>query len=280
MVIEILKARIKVLIREKDLPFWGILFPIFLTSFLYLGTMLDTHKTVISSQEVSVISEVAQNEQAIDDVTLIFLDAERELSSIVYFLSMLAICCMIMGLMGNREMEDYLSAISAKGIRVSISPVKPSIIFGCGLCASWGLAIVFMSAISLYMKCVLKIGIQGPLIGWILLITLSALCGVLFGMIVGALSQYSRVVKQAEIAVLGVGSGVLAGLVDERVKFYVDAYLPIITKMNPTSIMVEGMFTLSVYGMTQRFRESLMRLGIVDILFFFILILIIRRKKL
>lgn len=271
MFIDILRARIQILLREKDLPFWGIVFPIFLSTFLFLGS--DTkvpHTMAMQSRTLAQTSASC--------VTPIFIGQEGRFNSLVYFLAIIAIVCMLMGFMGNREMEDGLCWVSSKAVRMNVAPVSKVQIFLAGLIAAWGLANLFIVVVALYIKFVLGIGMGGPLMGWVLLIEESSLLGILVGMVFGAMSKTYRVIKQGQIAVYGVGGGVLAGLVDDSVKFYVDAYLPIISKLNPTSVMVEGMYNLSVYGMNKQFSYSLLRLGVMNVICLGVLILLIRRK--
>lgn len=271
MFVRLLKARIKVLLRERDLPFWGIVFPFFLINFLYLGTM-EKEENLNNIQQMVEAAKLNGIQQRI-------LDASGRMNGIVYFLAIISISCMFMGFMGNREMEDQISWISAKGMRSSVAPINERIFFLSGLCAAWGLANVYIGGILIYMKKVLGFGLEGDLIGWVIIVILCTLCGILIGMIIGVLSKGNRPIKQGEIAVFGVGLSVLAGLVDIRAKFYIDAYFPIIAKLNPTSLMVEAMFTLSKYGMNARFWNSIRALIVMDGICLIVLRLLIRRKR-
>ena len=270
MFIRLLKARIKILLRERDLPFWGIIFPFFLISFLYLGTM-GKEETLNTTYQMADIGRENYIQQRLLDVT-------GRAHGLTYFLAVVSISFMFMGFMGNREMEDQISWLSARGIRNSVAPMSERLFFVSGLCASWGLANAYIFSLLIYMKMVLGLGLKGELVGWGLIVALCTLGGILIGMIIGVLSKAKRSIKQGEIAVFGVGLGVIAGLVDIRAKFYIDAYFPIIAKINPTSIMVEGMFTLSHYGMNERFWSSIEALSIMDIVCLIILRLLIRRK--
>lgn len=272
MVINILKARIKVLLREKMFTFWGIVFPILLATFLYIEvtdqgsrqTMTES-KSVVGSGSITIVRT--------------FLDQEGKFDGIIYFLAIIAIACFISGFSGCREMEDCLCYISPKAVRINVVPVNFWMFFSCSLFISWSIANIYLTIIIIYFKSILGLHIEGPLVGWLLLISLSTLCGCLIDMLIGTMSKQSIPIKQGTIATLGVGGCILAGLINDKVKFYVDAYTPIISKINPASIMVDGMFTLCTYGMTAHFNTCILRLVIVDSICFGILLLMIARRR-
>ena len=114
----------------------------------------------------------------------------------------------------------------------------------------------------------------------ILSIGLGTLYGYLVGMFMGAASKASIPIKAGEIAIFGVSSCILTGMINDEIKFYVDAYMPIISKINPTSIMVDAMYTLCAYGMTEEFMKYVLRLSIWNgICLVGIIFLIYRRRK-
>lgn len=124
MVINILKARIKVLLREKMFTFWGIVFPILLATFLYIEvtdqgsrqTMTES-KSVVGSGSITIVRT--------------FLDQDGKLDGIIYFLAIIAIACFISGFSGCREMEDCLCYISPKAVRINVVPVNFWVFFSC-----------------------------------------------------------------------------------------------------------------------------------------------------
>ena len=273
MFINIFTARIKIFIREKNLIFWGLIFPIFLGTFLYLGTSKE------AMQQNTIGTQHLISNNNITMVTTI-LTPHGELNGIVYFLGIIAIACIISGFSGCREMEDYLCYISPKAFRTHISPVHPMIFWGCGFCASWLLSNTYLLILCTYFKVILKIQLQGPLVGWIVSIGLGTLYGYLVGMFTGVASRSSIPVKAGRIAIFGVSSCILAGLINDRIKFYVDAYMPIISKINPASIIVDTMYTLCVYGMTEDFIKGALRLSIWNgICLLGVIFLIYRRRK-
>lgn len=268
----ILKARMTIQIREKNFVFWGIIFPVFLSTFLFIGTL----------SKPTLLKDIDHFEPVMEGNTQIvntYLDLDGNLSDIIFFLGILAIACIISGFSGCREMEDYSYFVSSKAIRVQTAPISSSLFFICGLCATWGLAFMYLVILFTYFKFVLGIRLVGPLIGWILLFGLSTLCGCLIGMFTGLCSKQSIPIKQGEIAIFGVGGCILAGLINDDMKFYVDAYLPIISKINPTSIMVEAMFTLCLHGMTEHFMECIMSLCIWNVVGLLGVIFLIYRRK-
>lgn len=272
MFINICKARVKVLIREKNFVFWGLVFPIFLATFLYIETVTPIAERPEAQNQAVAISENITIERS-------FLDQDGRLDGIIYFLGIVAIACIISGFIGCREIEDSLCYISSKAVRVNIAPMSFWLFFICSLCVTWGISNVYLMIILIYFKTILGIQIQGPFWGWMMMICLSTLCGGLLSMLIGTTSRQSIPIKQGIIAIIGVGGCILAGLVNEDVKFYIDAYYPIITKLNPTSMMVDGMLTLCTEGMSKQFYEAITHLSIFNGICLILLIIMIKRRR-
>ena len=272
MFIHILKARFKVLFREKSIMFWGLVFPIFLSTFLFIET--DSMPIEVDNYERE--SLILQEGICIGRT---FLDQEEKLDGIIYFLAILAVACFIASFSGCREMEDCLSYLSPKAVRINIAPVSFKLFFITSLCATWLMANIFLTILIIYYKSILGFTLDGPLVGWIALIGLSTLCGTLVAMLIGTLNKLSISLKQAEIAIFSVGGAILAGLINEQIKFYTEAYLPMIAKINPSSIMVDGMFTLCREGINTHFYDCLQRLALFDSICFILLLVMIRRRR-
>ena len=258
--------------REKSVTFWGIVFPIFLSTFLFIETASMPSEVKSYERESLIIQEGIH-------IGRTFLDQEQKLDGIIYFLAILAITCFIASFSGLRNMEDCLSCISPKAVRINVAPVSFSQFFIASLCTTWCIASSYLTILIIYYKSILGFVLDGPFVGWVALIGLSTLCGTLVTMLVGALNKLSMPIKQGEIAVFGVGGAILAGLVNEQVKFYTEAYLPLIAKINPTSIMVDGMFTLCSEGMNAHFYTCLQRMALFDCVCFVLLLIMIRRRK-
>lgn len=257
MLINILIARMKIYFREKNFIFWGVAFPIFLGTFLYVGTTSGiTMQTHIENNNGIPFYDT--------QIVKTFLNQDGKLKAIVFFLGLVAVACILSGFTGCREMEDYLCYISPKAVRIRVAPIHPAKFFISGICACWMTANTYLFIICIYYKFILQVQLQGPLIGWILIIGLGTLAGCLVGMFAGVASKSVLAVKVGEIAIFAVGSTILAGLVNDDLKFYMDAYMPILTKVSPTSTLVDGMFTLCVYGMTEDFMKCIMSLSIFD----------------
>ncbi len=261
--------RIKMLRREKEIFFWSIIFPIFLATFLYLaGVGMPEKLEFIHSKVESTY------------VTKRLIDEQEVHKDITYFLAIIGIACYITGFAGIKEREDMMVKLSIRARRMSLAPIKMSTQLLGGMCANWLVNSGCIFILIVYMKGILGINLTGDLSGWIMAIGLGVVLGLILGMIVGSISKWNRAGRQGILATISVGSGILSGMVDSKLKFYMDYNLPIITKLNPMSFIVDALYTLNVYGMTERFYMNIFKLIGAILIGIMVLMILQRRNKL
>ena len=272
MFMNILKVRLKVLLRQKQNFFWGILFPIFLSTFLYLGSGIVPTNSAHYIEETTKVASTYVVER--------LLDPYSESHYSIYFIAIIALDCYMIGFTGLQETTNHMLRLSPRAKRHYMAPVKSVINVLSGIVVCWLISIVGLSILLVYMKGILGLKLAGSISGWALVIGLGALTGILIDMIIGAIGDYKYAIKQGFIAVISVSSCILAGLIDPAIKFYMDVRLPILSKMNPSAVIVDALYTLNVYGMTRRFYTNILELVLMNIIGGAVLILLLRRNRL
>lgn len=269
MFVRLLNMRIKMLSREKELFFWGMIFPMFLATFLYLAGVNIPEKLELThlAVEGTYITKRLIDEQGIH-------------KDIAYFLAIIGLACYITGFTGIKEREGMVVKLSARARRMSLAPIKMSTQFLSGLCANWLVNSGCIVTLIIYIKGILGINLVGDLSGWMMTISLGVMLGLILGMIVGSISKWNRAGRQGILATISVGSGILSGMVDGKLKFYMDYNFPIITKLNPMSFIVDALYTLNVYGMTGRFYMNIFKLIGAILIGMMGLMILQRRNKL
>lgn len=268
MFLRLFKMRLKIIVRQKITLFWGIIFPCIVATFLYLA---------ISGAD-AVGSELIELEQS-PYILHTFMENQSERYDIGYYLAIIEMSCLLGGISSLLGIEDYMLRLSPRAIRMDIAPINKNKRFISFIMANWIMVIGYALATILYLKIVLGIALSGSLMGWSMLIILATLKGVLTGSIVGSLNTKRKSVKMGIQAVFTVGCGILTGLIDGNIKLYIAYYLPILAKFNPSALVVDGLFTLNVYGMTERFYVDILWLIVWNVIAVDILLIIIRRNK-
>lgn len=270
MFIKLVKVKLKMLMRQREMIFWNIIFPIFLITCLYLTGM-----TRVSVSQ-PVLCEVNSTY-----IIKSLIDKQEIHKDINYMLAVIGLTCYIMGLVAIKEMEDIMLRLSTRAIRMCIAPIGVGIRFWSSLWSGWLVNLGCIGMVLVYMKGILGINLSGALIGWGMMISLGTLNGLLLGVIIGGIGRWqSRAARNGMMAIITVGGSILSGLIDSKVKFYVDYYFPIIAKLNPISAIVDGLYTLNIYGMTERFYMNVLQLILFNAIGFAIIGVLLRRNKL
>lgn len=263
---EILKTRLKVLVREKDILFWAFCFPICLSTILYMAVYRETSNI-----------NAAYSAQVLDSVECVSVLKGCVNYKESYFLAIIAQACLIMGFMGIREAED--NSGYAKGARINIAPVKKYIVLSAGISSAWLLAFFCIATLIIYLESILGISLGPQRIWQGIVLGLGILSGILLGMSIGFLSHRGRIFKQGVVAVLFLILTVLAGLIETEIAYYVTVNYPLLAKCNPAILIVDALYQLKFYGASEIFFKDVGSLGFINIVLIGLVIAGERRQQ-
>ena len=264
--------RLKILLRQKQNLFWGIVFPIFLFTFLYLGLDDIRMDSAYYMEKTTKIDSTYVVETLLDSNTVSHFS--------IYVIAIIALACYMTGFIGLYEIQNYMLRLSSRAKRHYMAPTKLIIHITSSIVACWLISIGELSILLIYIRVILGLRLIGSFSGWALVLGLATLSGTLINMIIGTIGNYKHAIRQGVIAVIAVSSCILAGLIDPAIKFYVDFNMPILSKVNLSSVIVDALYTLNNYGMTRRFYTNILELVVMNIICGVVLIHILRRDRL
>ena len=242
-------------------------------------------------QKSSVIKEAAKNnpDKLKDTVNALFSDTEfvkqEKLTDapyddmLTYFFALIAMAALFSGFLGMSCGRRLKADTSPVGMRKCLAPVKRWQFITAEFLATYFVHMISMVILLFYMRFILKIDI-GNQFGYILL---TCAAGSLLGISVGMfIASFPRLKEAAGISIFlgfSLGSSFLAGLMVSGIKISIQHNAPIISRINPATLIADSLYSLLVYDTHTRYFTNLIMLTIMAVVFCVLSVLMTRRKS-
>ncbi len=199
--------------------------------------------------------------------------------TMIEFYSLIAMACLYGGILGLSSINEVQANMSNNGKRVQVSPVsKSKIILGSTL-ASYIAQLIGLAILFIYTVFVLKIDYGSNLLLIILLSLVGSLAGLSIGILVGSGFKTNENAKTGIILSYTMFCCFLSGMMGITMKYIIDKNIPIINKLNPASMIVDGFYSLYYYDTLDRYFFNVISLVIFACILILISIYSLRRQK-
>lgn len=199
--------------------------------------------------------------------------------TMIEFYTLIAMTCLYGGTLGMVAINKNLANMSSNGKRVAVSPTpKRSLVLSSAISAYitqlLGVAILFA-----YTIFVLKVdyGSNLPLV--MLLAMIGCLAGLSLGIAIATLLKANENIKIGIIISITMLGCFLSGMMGITMKYIIDKNVPIVNKLNPASMITDGLYSLYYYDTLDRFYFNVVSLLIFAFLMIGISIFSLRRQK-
>lgn len=224
--------------------------------------------------DLIVLSE-SNPEQIVNDLmnTKTYLNQEtinRNRANLVltYFFALLGMALIYGGLWGTDNILNLQPNMTAKGVRVAVSPVNRMKILLLYTLAAFIVHIMVVIILLFHFLVVLGLDFGGNLPLIFLVSVLGSLVGITFGSFIAvALKKAKEGIKIMITTLVGVLGGFLSGMMMVEMKYYIQVHAPIISYINPVSVITDAFYTLNYFGPNSRFYLNLGILGLMIIVF-------------
>lgn len=194
-----------------------------------------------------------------------------------YFYALLAMTCLIGSTVSVYEISKLQANISTLAARVNCSPVPKFKMFLYNISAMVLFQMVIIIIVLVYVMFVLGIDF-GNRTGYVFLTCMiGSVTGVLFGTVTGVLGKSEGVKMAITIGGTLFGS-FLAGLNAPMIKYLVQENIPLVSWINPASLITDALYSLHYYEDLSRFFINITLLLAISVLFGTITCLALRRK--
>ena len=199
--------------------------------------------------------------------------------TMIEFYTLIAMTCLYGGILGMTAINQNLANMSGNGKRVSVAPIKKGKIVVSSVLASYVAQLIGLAILFLYTVFVLKVdyGDNFPLI--ILLGLVGSLAGLSFGVAVGTIFKTNENVKTGIVISFTMLGCFLSGMMGITMKYVVDTNCPIVNKLNPASMITDGLYSLYYYDTLNRYFFDIASLLVFSLVMIVASNLSLRRQK-
>lgn len=275
--------------------------------------MEDTLKVVISTNGVyqtilkQVTDEIIQNEKIVSNIISyevekgninyeeIYKNAIKTINeqkvklenisntnlsyTMIEFYTLIAMACLYGGILGLSSINQVQANMSNNGKRVQISPVNKTKLVLSSSLAGYVTHLIGILLLFIYTIFVLKVD-YGTNLPLIILLTLSgSFAGLAIGILVGSVFKVGENAKTGIIISYTMFGCFLSGMMGITMKYVVDKNIPILNKINPANMIVDGFYSLYYYDTLDRYFFNVISLIVFASIMIIISIFSLRRQK-
>lgn len=160
--------------------------------------------------------------------------------------------------------------------RSSVSGIKKSTLIMSNLLASYIVEVLGIFVVLSYTLLVLNADFGSNLLLIILLTLIGAISGLSIGVFISTLKIGDKE-KTGVLIAFTMFSSLFAGMYGVTMKYVIDKNIPIINKINPTSLITDGFYSLYYYNTYSRYMSNLVILLIISVLLITISVCKLRR---
>lgn len=180
---------------------------------------------------------------------------------------------------GVEVMNNFQANNSELGKRMSISPIRKGRYVLSSVIVSFSLNMFSNLLLIFFINYGLKINLFVDYSQSLFLVLLGNLWGISFGVLIGSLSSLSAQVKNAIGIGLPLFFSFLSGMMGVGIKAMIVKYLPIAEKINPVSIITNGLYRINLLSRPEIYWEGILVLIAMPILFLLLSVAALRRKQ-
>lgn len=254
------------------------------------GTIQTILKSIVDNyyQTYSMIENIAEiNPQALNFNPMTDLDNNNfeDNSSknmdyiVVYFYTLIGMTCLYGGFFGINAINEVEANLSKRAARTSVAPTHKLKTLVASLLA--GFIIQYAEVLILLAYLIFALGVDfGNQTLYIILLTLfGSLAGTTTGMLIGACNKKSENAKVGMLISFTMTCSFLAGMMILDMKYIIAKNVPILAKINPVSMITDGLYSLYYYDTLERYFFNIISLIIFSAVMVFASYFFIRRKK-
>lgn len=199
--------------------------------------------------------------------------------TIIEYYSLIAMACLSGAYISMFVINSLLANMSEHGKRLSVSATKKSTLFLSGLLSAFLTHLFLLSLIFLFNIFILHInyGHNLPLIT--LISIFGSLAGISLGLVTATLIKASSDIKINIITFFYLFLCFLAGMMGPNIKYLVDTNMPLLNRLNPANMIVDGLYSLNLYDNLSRFNLNLVSLIVFSILCSAVSLFVLRKQK-
>lgn len=235
--------------------------------------------TDVASVNPEILTELA--EAMSEDVTYIkeqSFTKDRMDPMASYYFSLIAFSALCGGFFGMICARQLKANQTFEGMRKSISSVPRGLFIAAEFLATYTIHLIIMLILILAMVFVFGINL-GNQLGYVALTAaVGSLAGVAIGLFIGSL-KIKETMQVTIFIVTSIGSAFLSGLMVANMKNILEKNAPIINRINPSTLISDALYSLTIYDTHERFFTNIITLAVIAVVFLAASIFMTRRES-
>ena len=199
-------------------------------------------------------------------------------ASLIYFYALLALTCLFAANFGLDDVINIQADQSTRGARVNVAPVHKMRLFLSNIMASYTVHMFSMLLLFVYMYGILGISFGDNLAYIFLTCLIGSLAGMFMGATIGVWVKLKVSVKSAILTSIVMVGSFLSGMMYADMKYIVTTRLPLLSYLNPVSLVSDSLYSLYYYDTYEHFYLNMAILCVMVILMGVLSYLGLRRK--
>ncbi len=197
---------------------------------------------------------------------------------LVYFYSLIAMTCLFAVNLGLDEVVNVQADQSGRGARVNVAPVQKMKLFLSNIMAAFTIHMLSVLLLFIYMNNILGVEFGDSLIYIFVTCVVGSLAGLFLGATVGVWVRKKVSVKSAILTSVVMGGSFLSGMMFDKMKYIVATNAPILSYINPVSLVSDSLYSLYYYDTYEHFYLNMAILCSMVLLMGILSYLGLRRK--
>lgn len=196
-----------------------------------------------------------------------------------YFYAVFAMACLFASFAGVENAVNIQADSSALGMRRTLLPGSKAILIISDFIVTLFVQYLFQIIAFIYMKFILVVDFGNKYPAIMLLLFVACGCGIGLGIIIGSLHSLKPASKTGIAVAISMALSVMADLVANGIKDFIEHTCPIINRINPAALIVDSFYALNVYDTYDRFWQNIGTLSIITVVLLLISFLLVRRER-
>ncbi|SHI16042.1 ABC transporter permease [Sporanaerobacter acetigenes] len=198
---------------------------------------------------------------------------------IIIFYSLIAMVSTY-GIFSGIEIVKLIQAnMSNIGARINVTPLKKHEFLLAGIVVALILNLFANGILLIFIKYALRLNLFTETKYSTILILMGNLFGIDLGIFIGVSNKKNESVKNAMAVAITLFLSFLSGMMGPNIKIMIDKHAPILSRINPISIITNNLYRINLLGSTKSAREGILLLSFYCIALIFTSYIFLRRKN-
>lgn len=249
--------------------------------FKYVVEEINTVSNGISTIEFKNIEAISKYAMSLMNSEIKINDTTKKNMSytMIEFYTLIAMTCLYGSTLSMYSLNQILPNMSSKGKRVGVSPVSKFKMILASLGASFLTQLIGVLLLFIFTIFVLNVDYGSNMLLVFLLAVAGSFAGLSLGVFVSTILKKNENTKLGFIIGITMTCSFFAGMMGITMKYIIDKNIPIINKINPVSMITDGLYALYYYDTLNRYLFNVVSLLIFSFVLIIISFVLLRRQK-